>query len=499
MVALGEISEVAPVEAGLPWSLTRLQERSDGGSLPTHMKVRLSFSKLSFAAPVSAPILRASKLQHIVGQSRSAIQGRKLVALKLTANQWGDLVDLVDQVQPPDGMPTAWNVPPGVVVKRAELHDVYGGNPRLTVGASGRTPNAFLFLERNITGELATRWQGPVLVTPGQAQWTDSISYDNLAALSHRRRGIPLRVFVAHDRECLYMGEFAIDLESPVERWIDTGKRDIRSSYSRRPHIVDTRTPLFRLHQLTGVAMPVDHADLFRDAPRVSHRLQPVGEQPAAVAVRELLAVLENKPATAASLGDLDEAQMLATLVQRARRQSDLDELRAAAENPDSNERDLQKLIERMTWIFGGEFLPGTGRRNLTLRDQLDLALLRPDGTLHGVELKQAKIERLVTGQRNHLIVGPEVNKALWQAANYLRELDEKRPQILVDLGIDCRRATMTVVIGHTGFLTTQISPEEIHETIRTANSHLTRVNVTTYDRLIENAQRTLDLTTPER
>ncbi|AGP56644.1 hypothetical protein M271_25800 [Streptomyces rapamycinicus NRRL 5491] len=82
---------------------------------------------------------------------------------------------------------------------------------------------------------------------------------------------------------------------------------------------------------------------------------------------------------------------------------------------------------------------------------------------------------------------------------NYLRELDEKRPQILIDLGIDCRRASMTVVIGHTAFAATDASPEEIDEAIRTYNSHLTRVSVTTYGRLIENAQRMIDLTSSER
>ncbi|WP_432095497.1 Shedu anti-phage system protein SduA domain-containing protein [Streptomyces sp. bgisy100] len=338
-----------------------------------------------------------------------------------------------------------------------------------------------------------------MLLASGQSQWTDTISDDNLAALAHRRRGVPLRVFVAHRSERLYLGEFAIEPESPVERWVDTGKRDIRPSYARRPHIVDTRAPLFRLRQLNGISLPTDEVDPFRNASRISLRLQPVGNQPAATTIRKLLTVLESEPATATSLVELNEAQLLATLVQRARRQADLDELRAAVEDPESSEGDLQRLVERMTWIFGGEFLPGTVRRNITLRDQLDLALLRPDGTLHGVELKKANITRLVTGQRNHLIVGTEVNKAVGQAMNYLRELDEKRPQILVDLGIDCRRASMTVVIGHSRFVTTGASPQEIDETIRTFNSYLTRLSVTTYGRLIENAQRTINLTASDR
>ncbi len=158
----------------------------------------------------------------------------------------------------------------------------------------------------------------------------------------------------------------------------------------------------------------------------------------------------------------------------------------------------MQKIIQRMTWIFGGEFLPGTARRTLTPRDQLDLSLLRPDGTLHGVELKRADIKELVKVHRNHLIVGPKVNEAVGQAMNYLVELDERRSQVLVDFGIDCRRASMTVVIGHSRFVT-GVTPTEVDATIRTYNSHWDRVSLTTYDRLIENAQRILDLTAPER
>ncbi|MDX2560306.1 hypothetical protein PV371_11690 [Streptomyces sp. TX20-6-3] len=120
--------------------------------------------------------------------------------------------------------------------------------------------------------------------------------------------------------------------------------------------------------------------------------------------------------------------------------------------------------------------------------------LLRPDGTLHGVELKKASIPSLVTRHRNHLIAGREVDKAKGQALNYLCELDEKRAQILVDLKIDPRRASMTVVIGNRGFPTAGASPEQIDEVFRILNAHLSRVNITTCDRLIENAQRMIDL-----
>ncbi|MDX2560307.1 hypothetical protein PV371_11695 [Streptomyces sp. TX20-6-3] len=92
----------------------------------------------------------------------------------------------------------------------------------------------------------------------------------------------------------------------------------------------------------------------------------PADEQAAVAVVQELLALLRSEPETAASLGELDEAQLLAHLVQRARRQADLDRLRAAVEDPGSTEGDLQKIVEGMTWIFGGEFLPRTAQPHPT-------------------------------------------------------------------------------------------------------------------------------------
>ncbi|MFE4828739.1 Shedu anti-phage system protein SduA domain-containing protein [Streptomyces sp. NPDC056672] len=448
------------------------------------------------AATAGAEVLRAAGLDWMVKTARSASRRSTIAALDLTDKQWCDLLQLADQVQPPEDLPAAWNIPPGAVVKRSDVHDVYGGNPTRRVGASGRTLNAFLFVDCNSDGKLAPRWEGSVLLTPGQGQWGDSVSLENLSVLAHRQRGVPVRVFLARRAECLYLGEFAIDPDRPVERWVVTGKRE-GPSFDNHKIVWDVSTPILRLRQLSGAPVPTGSTDRFKEAPRISIRVHPVSDRPAA-AIHELLVTLEADPVIAKSLGGLSEAQLLAGLVQRARREADLDELRASVDDLTTSEADLQKIVQNMTWIFGGEFLPGTARHNLTPRDQLDLSLLRPDGTLHGVELKRAHIKNLVKVQRNHLIVGPKVNEAMGQAMNYLVELDERRSQILVDFGIDCRRASMTVVIGHSRFVT-GVTPTEVDETIRTYNSHRDRVSLTTYDRLIENAQRTLNLTAPER
>jgi hypothetical protein len=90
-------------------------------------------------------------------------------------------------------------------------------------------------------------------------------------------------------------------------------------------------------------------------------------------------------------------------------------------------------------------------------------------------------------------------DEAVGQAESYLRELDEARDHIFSRLHIDCRRASMTVVIGHRGHDRSGATSREIDEAIRTYNSHLSRVRVTTYDDLIENAQRMLELAAPAR
>ncbi|WP_322984404.1 Shedu anti-phage system protein SduA domain-containing protein [Streptomyces sp. S584] len=493
VVAIGEIASTSMVPPGDFLSLAR-SRRDEGGSVPALKKAALDLGKLMLATPISADRLRAAGITRVVRQARSAGGDHKLVPLELPEKVWREVIRLAEDPETPTEWPAAWNISPGSVVRRAKLHEVYGGNPRCTIGSSAKTPNALLFVDGSRSGELEARWNGSVLLAPGQGQWGDGISQENLAALAHLQRGVPVRVFLVRGVDCLYVGEFCIDPKQPIERWVVTGKREIQ--YLDDVLRWDVRTPILRLRLVNGARALLDDPDPFRQAPQVKISLHPSTDQPVHTTIRGLLAVMENDPTVAASLSELGEVQLLGALAQRARRQADLVELRAAAEDSGTSEGDLQKLVQRMTWIFGGEFLPGTARRNLTLRDQLDLTLLRPDGTLHGVELKKANVDRLVAGHRNHLIVGHEINKAVGQAMNYLRELDEKRSQLLVDLGIDARRASMTVVIGHSAFVTNGTSSAQIDETIRTYNSHLTRVSVFTYDRLIENAQRTLDLTT---
>ncbi|WP_188298372.1 Shedu anti-phage system protein SduA domain-containing protein [Streptomyces sp. CBMA156] len=527
-VALGRIVETAVI--GPPASLrSMIRGQPDGeettqtdGVRAARCRVRVDFDRPFPASPLSAGSWGVPMLGQIV---RAA--GRDLTAISLTDAQWEALNRWIERPQPPADWLSAWNIPPGSVVSRTQLHDVYGGNSRVVAGPSAKTRNVFLFLNRDpAVAELTPRLSGDVLLAPGQVQLGDRLSMENLGALSHLRRGLPLRVFEVRRGECFYLGEFAVVEDLPVARWIEVGEPKVRN-FGDMEFVQVRQAPILRLRQLNGIRPFADGSDSFDEAPRISLSLRlastddecdvtpgrsgsepPVEVVPAeaiceasgstgADTVRRLLSLLEHDPEAAQAIGEIDEAQAFATLVQHARRRTDLAELRVVAENPDSTESDLQKCLERMTWVFGAEFLSGSARRDLTAQDQLDLSLIRPDGSLHGVEIKKAKISSLIKKHRNHLTVGADINDATGQALNYLRSLDEHRHQILADFNIDCRRATMTVVIGHASFVTGKITAEQVAETIRTYNSNMARITVVTYDQLIEAAQRSLDLAGP--
>jgi hypothetical protein len=215
------------------------------------------------------------------------------------------------------------------------------------------------------------------------------------------------------------------------------------------------------------------------------------GKMPAKSA-EQIIKALAKNPDAYEVFKDSDASQLLASTVNQYRQQQAIEELDTVARDPTSNENHLQKVLDKQWWMFGGRYIDKAKRRSLTVLDQLDVPLIRSDGSLHIVELKQANIPGLIRKHRNHLVVGDEVHEAVSQAMNYLLSLDEQRAQILTTLGIDARRASATIVIGHTDFAE-GFTAEEVHETIRTYNSHLSRIEVITFDELIDGAHRSLD------
>ena len=315
--------------------------------------------------------------------------------------------------------------------------------------------NDLLFISyRPEDPELAWRWDGEVLIVAGQQVQVGIGAPDSASTVTdHLHRGRALRVFITQGELCIYVGEFVVDQDKAIERWVDAGRRFVyfRNSIplrmvgqspparSKRER-VDYRIPMLRIRQLDGVEIFNRHQDdpfagahparlVIAIRPHQHAMPEPAyGPEATARAVRSLIEIIERDPGTAISAEGIDAVEALNALGQHRRRQADLDRLRAAVADPRTMEAELQKLLETMLWLFGGAFLPEAGLRRLTPGDELDFALIRPDGSLHGVEIKRARIRRMLKRQRSHHILGRELYEARGQANNYLVRLDEQRP-----------------------------------------------------------------------
>jgi hypothetical protein len=192
-----------------------------------------------------------------------------------------------------------------------------------------------------------------------------------------------------------------------------------------------------------------------------------------------------------------------------ARRQL-ISDLQALISIPNTTETDLQRRIGDSYWLFGGRYVGTADRRNLMPLDQHDIPLLGADGTLHIVELKGPRISKLIRRHRNHWIVAEDVNEAVGQAMNYVRAFDELGASISEyhrrELGYDydMRRVFATVLIGDAENVMNPrsgqiIDARAVRATIRSYNSHLSRIEVRTYDELLDTAKRALNFENESR
>ncbi|MFD8820628.1 Shedu anti-phage system protein SduA domain-containing protein, partial [Streptomyces sp. NPDC059627] len=211
-------------------------------------------------------------------------------------------------------------------------------------------------------------------------------------------------------------------------------------------------------------------------------------EDPAAQARR-----IAASPEALALLAADDQGLLVLQAAELRRRAVRLKELRTVVEDRTATEADLQQALEGQYWIFGGRFVGEAAQRRLVPGDELDIPLIRGDGALHVVELKRAMSLKspLVKRHRNAWVPAAQVNEAFGQAINYLTGLDENRDRIRTELGIETRRASALVLVGHPA-LHPDVPEEEINEALRTFNSHIARVEVLTYKELLDNAERSL-------
>jgi hypothetical protein len=239
---------------------------------------------------------------------------------------------------------------------------------------------------------------------------------------------------------------------------------------------------------------------MFPEPGRPGHYQVPRGRTEVAHRFGELLdrritVVAEEGTDGAEEIGELARNADLHTIfdgIEVQRRRDALALLNSTALNPHAVEADLQRALGKNPWIFGGRFVDLATRRLFAPGTEIDLPLLRPDGVLHVVEIKRANT-KVVTHQRGRLIPSAEVHRAVEQVMNYFVSLDERREEVWKKWGIDVRRCQATVVIGHSRH--TKEDPRAVHEALRVYNSHLSRIEVITYQELIATAGQAVDFT----
>jgi hypothetical protein len=483
---------------------------------PSAKAVVFDFDSLSLGSPVPLKALRQAGLtaftHSVQDTNRSHYYGDfGFVRLDLSPQQWRELPRLQRSAAEDPVGSIPWIVPPGTVVQRRKLHAVYGGNRSGNGGSSGTTPNTFLFVRTMSDTDTAPSWDGPVLSVPGCLQDGDRISRDNQMLIHHLRRGLPLRVFEQRKRLCRYLGEFIVDQETPVASWVRTG---VRKPVGRSTGAtMEVRFPLLRLHQHSGGPCFDNSAPPFEHAPRMDLELvlsgvpQPPRAQDGASttakesedteegsrSLRRLLGIVQRAPQALDALGALDDAQALAALLQLAQRRAGLTALRQMAEDPHASEQDLQRALQGQFWIFGGQFAGEAARRRLVPGDEIDIPLIRGDGTLQIVEIKRSMALRgsLVKRHRGGWVPSAQVHDAVGQALNYLVNLDEHRLRIRRQFGLETRRARALVLIGHPA-AQAGVPEDKINEVLRTINTHMGRIEVLTYKEILDNAERSL-------
>lgn len=132
-----------------------------------------------------------------------------------------------------------WNLNPGDRILRRTLHDIYGGGRQGGMEPSAKTPNVFLFTDRE-TGErngyTHDGWNSDgTFHYTGEGPFGDQVMKNgNRAVRDHIREGRALRLFQKQGTTVQYVGEFEVpddDAHIEVAESFDADQRDKRNVF----------------------------------------------------------------------------------------------------------------------------------------------------------------------------------------------------------------------------------------------------------------------------
>jgi hypothetical protein len=224
--------------------------------------------------------------------------------------------------------------------------------------------------------------------------------------------------------------------------------------------------------------------------------------------VRIQVVTYRNDGSIAPALDTTEKEHRSAELSVIRHRRELLQELREIVSDRSASEAEVQRIIGRNHWIFGGEYTEASERRDLLPLDQHDILLVRADRSVHVVELKKPGAA-LVRRHRNGLIMSNEVHEAVSQCRNYVQRMDDTGSTLetihrnTLGLEYDYLRTQGTVVIGNPDHVEMPgVTQQMVARAVRSFNTDQSRVRVLTYVDLLERAEEALrfvadDLETP--
>ena len=319
----------------------------------------------------------------------------------------------------------------------------------------------------------------------GRVSFSDPVTLHETS----RSRVVMVPFFIPHDSS---PDELAIKIVTyrkakPPEQWFEVEEKSLSLKEAA------ARRLLKALHGHLAVAKEEDQGS-FVLLPIGPGSAQ-VGDHDPADVASALLAALASEEIvehlSGASLeSELTEA--LKSAVRLAEMRSAVNRLRELLETGQADEALFQDWCEKHTWAFGNAYVMRDEVREISPGDQLDILLPTViSGHRDIVELKRPDMHvlRLDKAHRNYYF-SAEVSKAIGQCHRYLDVLHEEAANGLRDHPeVVAYHPRATIVIGRSGQW-----PPEMQKALHGMNSRLRGISVMTYDQLLSQGERLLEL-----
>ncbi len=156
-----------------------------------------------------------------------------------------------------------------------------------------------------------------------------------------------------------------------------------------------------------------------------------------------------------------------------------------------AKESEFQKHLEKNYWMFGSDYSRLLDIRQFFANSQLDFALLRAaDNYLEIIEIKTPlNGKSLLIKDESHesYYFSSELSQAIGQALKYIERIDSHRYAIESEQKVLVNGVRAKLVIGRDG-------DEDRRNALRRMNSHFHRIEILTYDQLVQIAKNVLQL-----